>query len=122
MEAVEQAEARLEERAAARRRSGVRRDRRARIARWIVRVLAPVAGAAALLAVLERSGGDLGDFSTAAAAAIVGAAFAVPAVLVAWLARHEGVLMVLVWVLGVIAVQGALVVWVGFVALDLGPR
>jgi fatty acid desaturase len=120
-DAVERAEERLGERSEARERRRLRRDRRGRVRRWSVRLLLPFAGAAVLLALLEREGGDFGGWSRAATIAVVAAAFVLPAAIAAWLSRRDGWLVAAAWVIGVIAVQAALVLWVGFIALGYGP-
>ncbi len=121
-EVVEEAERRLEERSGKRNAARDRRRRRARVLRWVVRVLLPVAGAAVFVGVLERSGGDLGGWSTAEAGGFLAAAFLVPAALAAWLARGAGPVQAAAWAVGTFGVQGALVFGVAFLALGLGPR
>jgi len=120
-DAVESAEARLGERSEARQRRQVRRERRGRAVRWGVRLLLPFAGAAALLALLEAEGGDFGGWTRAATVAVVAGAFVLPAAIVAWLSRRDGWLASVAWVIGVIAVQAALILWVGFIVLGYGP-
>jgi len=71
--------------------------------------------------VVEQAGGDLTGWPFVRAVAVVAAAFLVPAVLSAWLARREGIVLALLWALVCAAAQLALVVGVGFVLLDLGP-
>jgi hypothetical protein len=121
-DAVDRAEERLESRSVARRTQLERRDRRRR---WLPFLLAPLVlpalGAAALLAVVEQAGGDLSGWPFARAVAVVAAAFLVPAALSAWLARREGIALALLWAVICAAAQLALVVGVGFLALDLGP-
>jgi hypothetical protein len=118
---VEHAEARVRERAVARQRAADRRRRRRSGAVWALRVLLPLLGAAAVLAAFEQAGGDLGDWSPAAAVAIPVALLLVPAVISAALARPEGIPMALLWLLVTLAAEVALVFCVGFVALGLGP-
>jgi hypothetical protein len=120
-EAVESAEARLGERSEARQRRQGRRARRNRIVRWTLRLLLPVAGAAVLIALLEREGGDFGAWSPGTTIAVVAATFLVPALIAGWLSRRDGWYAVVAWVIGAIAVQAALVIWIGFIALDYGP-
>jgi hypothetical protein len=100
-------------------------ERRARRRRWKPWLLAPLVlpalGAAALLALIEGEGGDLGGWSTARAVAVVAASFAVPAALAGWFARRQGVVEAVAWAVVCVAVQVALVVGVGFLALGLGP-
>ena len=99
-----------------------RRDRRRSVLPWLlVPVLFPALGAAALLVLVEREGGDLSGWSTAQAAALVAAAFAVPALLSGWFARRHGVVEALAWAFACVGVELALVVGVGFLALGLGP-
>jgi fatty acid desaturase len=121
-EAVERAEARLDERSEQRRVSGARRARRATVRRWVLRLLLPFAGAALFVAVLERAGGDLGAWAPGAAAAFVVAALAWPALAAAWLSRHEGPLLAIAWAIGVFAVEGALIFGVAFAELGYGPE
>jgi cytochrome bd-type quinol oxidase subunit 2 len=100
-------------------------ERRARRRRWIPWLLAPLVlpavGATALLVLIEGEGGDLGSWSTAQAVAVVAALFAVPAALAGWFARRQGVVEAVAWAVVCVAVQVALVVGVGFLALGLGP-
>ena len=70
---------------------------------------------------IEQAGGDLSGWPLSRAVAAVAAAFLVPAALSAWLARHDGVVLALLWALVCAAAQLALVVGVGFVLLGLGP-
>lgn len=99
-----------------------RRDRRRSVLPWLLAPLVfPALGAAALLALVEREGGDLSGWSTGRAAAVVAAAFAVPALLSVWFARRHGVVEALAWAFVCVGVQLALVVGVGFLALGLGP-
>ena len=82
----------------------------------------PGARGAALLVLVEREGGDrLGAGPQAQAAALVAAAFVVPALLSGWFARRHGVVEALAWAFVCLGVQLALVVGVGFVALGSGP-
>jgi hypothetical protein len=99
-----------------------RRDRRRRWAPWLLGpIVLPALGAAAVLVLIRRAGGDLGEWTTAQAVAAMGGAFLVPAVLAAWFARRQGVLEAFAWAVTCAAVQLALVVGVGFLALDVGP-
>ena len=118
----EATERRLVERSAARRGELDRRDRRRRWLPWLLcPVVLPVLGAAALLFVIEREGGDLGGWDAGQSIAVVAAAFVVPAALAAWFSRRMGVVEAVAWALVCAGVQVALVVGVGFVALGLGP-
>jgi cation transport ATPase len=121
-EAIERAEQRLEAHSAERRSALQRRDRRRRVLPWIVApFVLPAIGAAALLAIVEDQGGDLGSWPTGRAIAVVAACFAVPAVLAAWSARRQGIVEMLVWTVVCIGAEFAMVVGVGFLALGLGP-
>jgi hypothetical protein len=120
-EAVDFAEERLRQRALVRERAGERRRRRRGIAVWALRALLPLLGAAAVLAALERAGGDLRRWTLpAAVAALLGAAL-LPALASAWLARREGAVEALLWALVTLAAEVALVFGVGLLALGLGP-
>jgi hypothetical protein len=121
-ETIERAEARLDERSQQRRDSSVRRVRRARIRRWLLRLLLPFAGAVLFVAILEGAGGDLGDWAPGAATAFVVAALAWPALVAAWLSRRDGWLEAIAWAIGVFAVQGALIFGVAFAELGYGPE
>jgi hypothetical protein len=119
----EATELRLEARSRARREQLERRARRRRIRLWLLGpLLLPAAGAAAFVAVLEQSDGDLGGRPAWEAALIVAAAFLLPALLTAWLARRRGVLEALAWALGTLCIEVVLVFAVGFLALGYGPR
>jgi hypothetical protein len=99
-----------------------RRDRRRSRLPWFVcPVLLPALGAAAVLALLQDAGGDLGDWSTGQAVAALAGAFLVPSLLAGWFGRRRGVAEAIAWMMACAAVQLALVVGVGFLALDLGP-
>ena len=118
-EAIEE---RLVSHSAARRSQIERRDRRRHWLPWLVGpVLLPCLGAAVFLFVLERAGGDFGGWPAARAIGVVAAAFAVPALLAGWFARREGAPEAIAWALVCLCAQVALVVGVGFLALDLGP-
>jgi hypothetical protein len=90
-----------------------------------VRLIAPLllaaAGAAVLVALVEGAGGDFGEWPEWQAIAVPAAAFVVPAVLCGAIARHEGLAEALLWAVACAALQLALVLGVGFVALGLGP-
>ena len=122
-ETVDQAERRLEERAAQRARARERRTVRGR-RRPVVLALAvlPVAGAAVLLALLEREGGDLGSWPRGWAHGALVAAFAWPAAASAVAARRRPVAERVVWPAVTLLAQAALTVGVGFLLLGLGPR
>jgi hypothetical protein len=87
---------------------------------WALRVVLPLLGAAAALAILEGEG-DLGPFSPAAAIVIPVAVLGLPAVVSAWLARRDGVGDAILWLLVTLAAELALVFGVGLVGLGLGP-
>jgi hypothetical protein len=98
------------------------RDRRRSVLPWLLApLLFPALGAAALLVLVEREGGDLSGWSTGQAAAVVAAAFVAPALLSGWFARRHGVVEALAWAFACVGVELALVVGVGFLALGLGP-
>jgi hypothetical protein len=107
-EAVDHAEERLRTRAAARQRAADRRRRRRSGTTWALRALVPVAGAAGVLALLD----------TLALAAVP---FVAAALLSGALARRDGAIEVVLWVLVTLAAEIALVFAVGLVALGLGP-
>jgi hypothetical protein len=122
-EAIDQAEERLGARSAARRSQLARRDRRRRWLPWLLApLILPAMGAAALLWVMERAGGDLGGWTGVEAAGVVVAAFVVPAALSAWFARHQGPIEAVAWALVCVGAQVALLVGVGFLALGFGPE
>jgi hypothetical protein len=89
--------------------------------RFLASLLLAAAGAAVLLVVVEGAGGDFGDWPQWRAIAVPAAAFAVPAALAALVARRAGVVEALLWAVACAAMELALVVGVGFVALGLGP-
>ncbi len=79
-------------------------------------------GAAAVVAVVEGAGGDLSEWPLWQAIAVPAALFAVPALLVAaWAFRRRGPVEALLWVIACGALQLALVLGVGFLALGYGP-
>jgi hypothetical protein len=119
-EAVEHADARVRERAMARQRAADRRRRRRSGTVWALRVLLPVLGAAALLALLQAKG-DLGDLSPAAAVAVPAMVLLVPAVVSALLTRGEGLADAVLWLLVTLAAELALAFGVGLDLLGLGP-
>jgi hypothetical protein len=86
---------------------------------WMLLVAA--AGAALVVALVEGAGGDFGSWPLWQAVAVPAAAFAVPAVLSAWLARRRGVVEAVAAAVACAALQLALVLGVGFLALGLGP-
>jgi len=121
--AIERAERRLEEHSEARRSAIQRRNRRRRVLPWVLSPLVlPAVGAAALLAILEQEGGDLGSWPTARAIAVVTACFAVPAALSGWFARRQGIPEALAWAVVCVCAQVAMLFGIGFVALGLGPN
>ena len=111
LQAVEDAEVRLQSRSMERRAGNERRDRRRRLLPWLVCLVPlPVLGAAAMLATLRSAGGDLRGWpaSTAALAS-------------AWVGRRHGRVDAVLWGLVTAALVLALVFGAGFVLLDLGP-
>jgi hypothetical protein len=117
------AETRLSERAAARAGDRARRDRRRRVAPWLVGLLLlPAVGGGVLIWLLESSGGDLRSWSTGAAALAVAGALGVPAAISAVVGRRCGFRWWEALLLGAVtaALAAALVAAVGLVALDLG--
>ena len=118
---MEHAGERVRERAVARQRAEDRRRRRRSLGVWTLRVLLPFVGAAAVLAAVELAGGDLGDWSPAAAVAVPVAILLVPALASGVLARRDGIPLAILWVLVTLAAELALVFCVGLVALGLGP-
>jgi hypothetical protein len=119
-EAVEHAEARVRERAMARQRAADRRRRRRSGTVWVLRILLPVLGAAAVLALLQARG-DLGDLSAVAAVAVPAAVLLIPALASALLARAEGLADAVLWLLVTLAAELALAFGVGLDLLGLGP-
>jgi hypothetical protein len=120
-EAVEHADERLRDRAAARQRAEERRRRRWGWLAWILRIALPLLGAAAVLATLQAAGGDLRGWQTGAAAAVPAAELLVPAAGVALTGRGDGAIEALLWALAALAAEVALVFGAGFVLLGLGP-
>jgi hypothetical protein len=90
-----------------------------------VRVIAPLllaaTGAAVLVAVVERAGGDFSGWPEWQAIAVPAGAFAVPALLSVWAAWRHGPVEAALWAVACVAMQAALVFGVGFLALGLGP-
>ena len=118
LQAAEDAELRLEDRSRTRRETLARRDRRRRLVPWLLcPLLLPAAGAAVLMWLLDSSGGELHGGELFAAAACLVA----PALLSGWIGRYHGRLDAVLWALVTAAIELALVLGVGFVALDLGP-
>ena len=89
--------------------------------RLFVPLLLAAAGAAVVVGLLEAAGGDFGDWPTWQAIAVPAAAFAVPALLSAAVTWRYGWLQAVLWALVCAAVQFALVLGVGFLALGYGP-
>ena len=89
-------------------------------ARLIAPLLLAAAGAAVVVALVEGAGGDFGSWPLWQAIAVPAAAFFVPAVLAAVVARGGFVESVL-WAVVCVGAQLALVLGVGFVALGYGP-
>ena len=122
LKAVEDAEVRLESRSQTRREQLQKRDRRRRLAPWLICLVPlPALGAGALLAIIHSSGGDLRDLSPPATAAVVAGCLLAPALLSGWVGRRHGRLDAVLWALVTLAVELALVFGLGFVVLDLGP-
>jgi hypothetical protein len=122
LQAVEDAEVRLESRSRERRAELERRDQRRRLAPWLLCLVPlPALGAGALLGIVDASGGDLRDLSAGAAAALVAGCLLAPALLSAWVGRRHGRLDAVLWGLVTLAVELALVFGLGFALLDLGP-
>ena len=120
-EEVERAEARLDQRArerAARRR---RRRRWAAVFRWTALLTLPAAGSAALTAIVESNGGDLGSGSEAKAAAVVLAAFLGPALGAAVVWRRRGAVAAVAAALAVAFAAVGLTFGVAFTVLGYGP-
>jgi len=119
----EEAESRLSERAAVRADVRARRDRRRRVAPWVLGLLVlPAAGAAVLIWLLESGGGDLGSWDTGAAVAAAAGSLLVPGVVSAGVGRRCGFAWWEALLLGAVtaALAGALVAGVGLLALDYG--
>ena len=122
LQAVQDAEVRLESRSRERRMQLQRRDRRRRLTPWLICLVPlPALGAGTLLAIIDASGGDLRERSAAAAAAIVAGCLLVPALASGWFGRRHGRLDAVLWALVTLAVELALVFGLGFALLDLGP-
>ena len=90
-----------------------------------VRVIAPLllaaAGAAVVVAAVEGAGGDFGSLPLWQAIAVPAAAFAVPALLSAWVGWRGGAVEAVLSALACFGAQVALVLGVGFIALGFGP-
>jgi hypothetical protein len=122
LDAVEAAELRLEARSRERRTELARRARRRRLRLWILGpAVLPALGAAGLVWLLEREGGDLGGWPPLRIALVLAGAFVLPALITAWLARRRGVLEAIAWALATVCIQVVLVFAVGFLALGYGP-
>jgi hypothetical protein len=122
LDALEATELRLEARSRARREELERRARRRRLRLWILGpVVLPALGATALVAMLEREGGDLGGWTDVQVALVLAGAFLLPAAVTAWLARRRGVFEALAWAVATICVQIVLVFAVAFLLLGYGP-
>ena len=99
-----------------------RRDRRRSVMPWLLAPLVfPLAGAAAVLALVESEGGDFAGWSTAQVAAALIALFVAPAAASGWFARRHGWAEAIAWAFACVGVELALVVGVGFLALGFGP-
>jgi hypothetical protein len=122
LRAIEDAEVRLEARSEERRRLLERRDRRRRWMPWLLCVLPlPALGAAALVGVVQAAGGDLREWPTAQAIAVVAACLLVPAALSGWIGRRHGRVEAVLWAGVTACVEVALAAGVGFAALGFGP-
>jgi hypothetical protein len=122
LKAVEDAEGRLESRSQQRRAGLERRDRRRRLAPWLICLVPlPAAGAGLLLAIIDGQGGDLGELSTVSSVAVIAGCLLVPALLSGWVGRRHGRLDAVLWALVTLAIELALVFGLGFAVLDLGP-
>jgi hypothetical protein len=122
LDAVEAAELRLEARSRERRTELARRARRRRLRLWILGpAVLPALGAAGLVWLLEREGGDLGGWPPLRIALVLAGAFVLPALITAWLARRRGVLEAIAWALATVCIQVVLVFAVGCLALGYGP-
>ena len=87
---------------------------------WLLGALVlPALGAAVVVLLTEAA--NLDDWAPWQAAAALGAAFVVPALLAGWVGRRGGVVEAIAWALACIGMQVALVFGVGFLALGLGP-
>ena len=122
LKAVEDAEVRLESRSRERRSWLERRDRRRRLAPWLICLVPlPALGAGILLAIIDDQGGDLRELSGGEAVGLVAACLLVPVLLSGWVGRRHGRLDAVLWALVTLAVELALVFGLGFAVLDLGP-
>ena len=122
LKAVEDAEVRLESRSRERRAGLERRDRRRRLAPWLICLVPlPALGAGVLLAIVDGQGGDLRELSGGEAAGLVAACLLVPALVSGWVGRRHGRLDAVLWALVTLAIELALVFGLGFAVLDLGP-
>jgi hypothetical protein len=122
LKAVEEAEGRLESRSRERRAGLERRDRRRRLAPWLICLVPlPALGAGVLLAILDGHGGDLREQSGPAAALIVAGCLLVPALVSGWVGRRHGRVDTVLWAFVTLAIELALVFGLGFAVLDLGP-
>ena len=122
LKAVEDAEVRLESRSQNRREQLQKRDRRRRLAPWLICLVPlPALGAGALLAIIGSSGGDLRDLTPAATVAVLAGCLLAPALLSGWVGRRHGRLDAVLWALVTLTVELALVFGLGFAVLDLGP-
>ena len=122
LKAVEDAEVRLESRSRERRAGLKRRDRRRRLAPWLICLVPlPALGAGILLAIVDGQGGDLRELSDAQAVGLVAGCLLVPALVSGWVGRRHGRLDAVLWALVTLAIELALVFGLGFAVLDLGP-
>jgi len=122
LQAVEDAEVRLESRSRTRRAMIERRDRRRRLLPWLLCLFPlPLLGAAAMLAVLRSAGGDLRGWPASTAALAIAACVLIPGLAAGWVGRSHGRLDAVLWALVTAALVLALVFGAGFALLDLGP-
>jgi hypothetical protein len=82
-------------------------------------IILPVLGAAAVVVLVENA--DLDGWPAWQAVAVLAAAFGVPALIAALVARRNGVVEAILWALACVGVEVALVFGVAFLALGLGP-
>jgi hypothetical protein len=120
--ALDSAERRMDDRAAAR---GLARERRERRRRWLgdrFRVpLLALLGTVAVAALLEAEGGDLGGWPRAAALVVLAVLTLGPPALAGWLARARGTASAVAIGLITLGAQLALTYGLAAAVLGLGP-